>query len=645
MLTQDQINAILRKKEKSKAELRLIELIRSYMTHSSNKMSTYWPTWEKNEEIYRGYVVPDANDKRNAQQDKPQRLIVPITYAQTQAFLSFFLSLITQRERVFELIGRGPEDQAFKEGLERDLQYQMERSKYYLKLYLWGVNSCNHGFGILRTQWDRQFSTVRTWEEVNSGPVSGMLSGLLNRAGLLKSSISRVETTKEILDYEGATLDVVSPYNFFPDPGVSIKNFQDGEFVFTEEEKSLGWLKNREDQDYFGTEHIEKTVSRDTWSNRKFYVGTDFIDDGYMQGYNKLKSSDRVLLTEGVINIIPKEFSEKFDFDLGESTRPVKYLVTMANGSKIIRFQPYGYLHNKFNFSVMEYSPNNEEFISNGLSSTIDGMQRTISWMFNSHIKNVSKAIKNQFIIDPTKVEAKDIENGSSYIRMKGPSPNIDRVIRQLNVVDVTANHVRDIDVIQKLIQAVTGISDNALGQYSTGRRSAYEAKQVNSGGGSRLRMHASLAFSQGMEELGRLLVANTRQGRSREVYEMILGADIAKYPFEGTILTNPDSVVGGYDFAPLDTTLPSERFAQANMFTELLKSPDLIAGAQLDLRKVLSHVFELMGVRNLDQFYMQQNPQILQPQVVPDDVARQAAASGAPGVDVMGNGLLEDLV
>src|SRR5882672_6669062 len=94
---------------------------------SRDRMSNFYPDWDRNDSVYRGVVIPDKDDKAARDRKEPEKMVVPTAYSQTQAFVSFGFSLFTQRERFFELLGMAEEDhRAAKIGealLQRDLDY------------------------------------------------------------------------------------------------------------------------------------------------------------------------------------------------------------------------------------------------------------------------------------------------------------------------------------------------------------------------------------------------------------------------------------------------------------------------------------------------------------------------------------------
>lgn len=641
-MNQEQINKDLATKKcgESPFQAYVRNQLRNYLKASSEAMGNYWPRWDESENIYRAWRMPDKEDEEQARKGKPVKLIVPISYAQTQTFLSFIYSTFTQRDYVYELRGRTAEDQRYKEGMEIDLQYQLEAQQFLLKLFFLTLDAAKYGFCVVKNYWDTRYEKVRSIEQQIVEP--SIFGRLLGRP----ASQSQLEVVRDIVAYEGNFIDNISPYNFYPDPSLPVARFQQGEFVGHEEEVSLVKVRNLEGRLYHGTDKINNQMMTEDWSYRpKRRVGSRFFSSltGTAQD---LKGS--CILAEVIFYSSPAELSRISGMDFGQEKETRRYIATMANDDKIIRFEEYNYLHGNFGYAVGEYSPDHNSFINPGLTDTIYELQNIITWFINSHVSNVRRVLANRFIGDPNKVHVEDVTNESLLIRVKSNSGGIKNSIEQLNVQDVTSNHIKDVEALHKIVQLVTGINDNALGQYATGRRSATESRSVSAGAAARLKMHAQLLYAQCLEPLGRMMIANTRQGRSKEIYANILGENLAQYPYEQVILTPPDRVMGGYDFIPYDATLPTDKIQQANilkeLFTVLISNPNTIQLLNKNPMLLLDHIAELLGIRNLKDFNLQQMP-VQQPMVVPDQQAMEMAqASGAEPVDMMGADVLQQL-
>jgi hypothetical protein len=242
----------------------------------------------------------------------------------------------------------------------------------------------------------------------------------------------------------------------------------------------------------------------------------------------------------------------------------------------------------------------------------MDMLQMTISWFINSHITSVRRVIQNRLIIDPTGIEMEDLKQDRAYIRlnMSAAGGDVRRYVQQMQVSDVTTGHVKDAGTLHELMMVVTGISENSLGQYSSGRRSATEARNVNFNAASRLKTIAQTIYYQALEPMFNKLIANLRDGLDVETYVRLRGdaSDPNEY---GYFKVSRDMLVGNYDFGIFDSTLPSEKGYIAQQIGELLQvmmgSPEAIPMFGYDPRKLLDRMFELRGLRHLQNLKLPQ--------------------------------------
>jgi hypothetical protein len=657
---QEAINKDLAEHDSSESEFqqKVVQLCKRFVKQSADAMSTFYDTWDNNDVVYRGYRLPDKNDKDAQKDGEPPKIIVPVTYAQLQTAVSFLFATFSQKPVLFEMQGGGPEDEQYARALETDIDYQMRKQQMMFKLYNSLVDTFKYGFCVMKCDWTEQYCKMRGQVQVPELNILGRLGAMFGMPQAAPT-YRLEEQVIDVLEYQGNRITNISPYNFFPDPSVTIANFQQGKFVAHDEETSLSAVKKREGQDYFGTDKIPNTIPPDDTKHRNRRTGRIFGDAG--MGLTPLtpgaganskdgNTADACVTLEVEMTFTPKEASKLFKMDLGKEDYPMKFIAVLGNDAKLIRFENAGNLHGQFGYAVGEYSPDHNAFYNPGLSETIYELQNIITFFLNSHIVNVRKIIQNRFVVDATKINLDDIKTNSMFIRLTQSGVPIDKVLKQLEAYDVTQNHVKDMDVLMQMVQTVTGINENALGQYSSGRRSATEARSVNAGAAARLKMHGQLYWMQCLDPLGRQIVANTRQSRTREAYEMIVGAMSVNAPFDKVIYADPTKIAGGYDFYSYDATLPSDKQFQASqlqeIFSILVQNPQTIQLLGKDPTKLLSHITQLLGIKNIEDYNLD-NPNIppLQPpqaQVVPDQVAGDVAASGGQPVDMMGEGLMQ---
>lgn len=646
-MNQEQINQDLRTKDTSGSKLQqhLMSLFKSYMFSSATEMNKFWARWDENQVNYTGYRKLDNADKENIARGGTEKIYVPLSYAQVQTAAAGILGMITQKSRLFELLSFGPEDQTIVEGLERDIDYQVRHNRLYFFLYNYILDALVKGIAVGRCDWTTDRAKYRVKREV---PVGGLMNSLMSALGVGSNETATVEVVEELIQYEGNKVSYISPYTFFPDPSVKLCDFQKGAFCGTEQSEPLINVKQKEGSLYHGTSFVKNELAQtDVWSARPRYAGTfakpDAVSNLATNIMGSKYSSGKVVdIVELYIKLIPTELKQHApDLDFGDEKEPVMFVLTVANDSKIIRFERYNELHGMFPFFCSQYSPDGDSYVGRAIPDLLQGLQNLISWLVNSRMLNIRQAIKNRFLVDPAKIEVKDIEAGSNIIRTKGPG-GISNGITPINPADVTSQHIPFIGTLQQIAQIVTGINENAMGQYTSGRRSAAQTRGIGQAVQARLGMAANIIWYGGLDQLGCLLLSNTRQFRTKEIYEQILGADANKYPFEEVILADPAKIAGGFDFMPLDGLTDSEKANTLSLMKELLGNADLITASNLDPSKLLEYCFNVAGVKNFEYFKAQPQPQPAQGQpgveVVPDAAIQAGIANGTMQPTAGGN-------
>src|SRR5690606_23333995 len=119
-----------------------------------------------------------------------------------------------------------------------------------------------------------------------------------------------------------------------------------------------------------------------------------------------------------------------------------------------------------------------------------------------------------------------DLYDKKTVIRTKpGASQSgMQKWMEQLQVMDVTQNHVKDVDYLNGASKEATGINENLLGQFMSGRRSATEAKNVASNSAARLILTIVGIWDIGLVPQARRLLSNLRQGLDVEQLVRIYG-------------------------------------------------------------------------------------------------------------------------
>jgi hypothetical protein len=608
-------------RELEQFRLNLMNLMRM----SRSTMKEYYPLWDRNDAIYRGERAADESDIKARKRNEPAKVFVPLTQSQVNTFVSFSTMMLTQRDYFYELGGRGPEDAKPAEFGMAVLERDLEENKFtgvLLPQFLTDIG--RFGIGIMKSQFVRETQPVPVqvpdpkWRPVPNLPGAQQQPPMITQWQAKTS-------------YLGNRISVVNPYRWFPDVRLPITRFSYGEFCGDEIEYSRNEL-NKMEQDGLcaGVEFIP-ALPDDAYNDRRSFYQDGRQNPLYNPTIDPKFASHFVLITEIEIKLNPsKTFIDEgvaLDPDLDAD---VIYIVWIANDGRIIRIEDSGYEHNQFCYDAAQFFNDQLRVVNFGIAELIGPMQDIMDWLLNSRVTNVRKVIQNQLVVDPRYVDMEDLKARNPVIRLKGTVDGlaINNYIQQLNVTDVTTGHLTDMAVIKDLSQDATGLSNNLVGQYAEGRRSAREASNVNANAASRVILPVKGIWQSALLPLGRKLLKNAQQNLDEEQLVSVVGlAKVASDPMTVAAFLPVDKtqLVGTYDFLVFDDTLPSQRTAMAGYLQEvgalLSAQPMQIFGLNLDPQLLLYEWFKLVGIRNPERFAL-----------TPERLAQLAAMAGIAG-------------
>jgi hypothetical protein len=591
------------KAELSKAELtpmhsKLLDHVNSLVTMSRNSMSRHYSDWDSLKDVYDSKRDADKQDRKTAAKGSPTKITVPLTYAQVNTFVALMFMLYHQRERFFELAAAGGvEDEVLSELSEKLLNGDLKANNFSLILYQHLLDVGRFGVGVFKSCWTVESSTF-----LKQGVESEF-------DGITTASTTLFET---VTTFEGTKIYSVSPYNFFPDTRLPLTRFQEGEFCASEEEVPRHKLKSMEaDGTVAGIEHVDKfdTKSITSRSDVSRFRTIDFS--------NHQSLDNTVCVTEIQVKIVPDQYKMEDGTALANTSKPITCMVWVANDQRIIKIEPLNYYHGQFTYDVAQFSPDQHNQLSESLTSKICNLQEITDWFYNSRVASVHRTLDNQLVVDPSVVDMSTVTNSSRVIKLRrgAPKVGISRFIQPLPVVDVTSNHMDDVNRTSNIIDTVTGINQTAQGQFHTGRRSATEARGAISGAASRLGLYGKLIWEGSLAPLGKKIVINSRQSLSQEGFQISVGDNQEQLAMFDAYKSDAYQLVRKADFFVYDGTLPSEKQFTAQSLQELLSivvsSPELAAQMQIDVKKLISEIYELRGIRNISRFKM--SPEELQ--------------------------------
>ena len=571
--------------------------------------------WEDSENTFTAYMPETDYDrtrkgKRTAGETEYTTISIPYSYAMLLTAHTYYTSVFLARDPVFQIKGRHGEAQDAETAMESLLDYQLTAGENMVPLFIWLMDIGKYSHGVIGHYWMKEtFTMTKVVEQPRTFlgvPIPG--------------SMEKKQIVEEMTGYEGNKLYNIRPADFLPDPRVPLIRFQEGEFCIVFDKVGWGKIVERAASgQYYNLKYLKEggsysTGDRTGTGHDSNLPGEDL--DYYQSEDGKPSSVD---LEEFHWTIIPSELG------VGKNTSQEKWVFSIGNEKVVLGAQPLGLCHNRYPFDVIPFETEGYNVFNRSMLEILDPLNKTMEWLFNSHFYNVRAALNNMFLVDPSKVNTRDMEDPGpgKLIRLKPAAYGLDvrTMMTQFPVQDITRANLADSDTVAALAQRVTGVSDNVMGQVNTGgRKTATEVRSSTTFGINRLKTNCEWFSAQGFSPLAMKLTMSTQQLYSAERKYRIVG-DQAVWG-ERFMNITPDMLGGFFDFVPVDGTMPVDRFAQVNLWQQLLGQLARVPGAlnQYDLGKIFAFVAQLGGLKNISRFKVQ---------VVPDGMLPQQAQAG----------------
>lgn len=607
-------------------------LYERYQT-SKRAMSESHARWRKAEEQHQLYIKPSDADALRKSKRKSEgevsfvKLVVPYSYAMVMTAHTYYSTVFLARNPVFQFAGRHGEAESSTQAVESLVAYQTDVGGHLVPMYVWLLDALKYGAGILGTYWDTETIVSSSYEEVEE-----VVAGIV-----IEGSKKRIKKVRKSVGYDGSRYYNVRPWDFFPDPRVPLSQCHKGEFCGRVTE--VGWntlLRGKQAGRYFNLEAAKV---------RRGKGGSD-KDVGFEAGEGiQLPQSDSGLdksvhemgyfkLLEVCVDLVPKEWG------LGDTDTPEKWVFTLVDpdqgGGVVIGAQPLGEAHDRMPFFVLQPEIEGYNLTNRSMYDVLEPLQNAMDWLVNTHFFNVRRAVNDMLVVDPSRLTMRDLmEPGpGKMVRAKPAAYGTDMrlAVHQLQIQDVTQNHLKDTGLIADFMQRALGVTDNIMGLMSAGgRRTATEVRQSNTLGINRLKTVAEYFSASGFAPLAQTTLQMTQQHFTQERMFKVVGDTMPKSG-DKFLKVRPEDIAGFYDYVPIDGNMPIDRFAQVSLWTQLLgqlrQFPQIAQG--YDLAGMFGWIAQLAGLRNVNQFKVQ--TQVLPPGVDPSQGTMPFSAGA--GVD-----------
>ena len=578
---------------------------------SETEMTKYTTRWDADDRDF-AFQIPEREvdsirkSKRKGGAPQYTTIYVPYSYAMMMSAHTFLSTVFLSRTPIMQYSGRHGESEMNVMAVEALIDYQINVGMILPSLYVWLHDTLKYGIGITCDYWDQEISHV---SEISEEPIT--LGGVP-----LEGKVRRVKTIKEIVGYEGNRTFNVRPHDYLPDPRVPLSQVQRGEFAGRK--VPISWntiVKRKINGQYFNIDEVAKRLKTPSASSTDQYASVVTDYDIPNQGIGIATDTKTSLVAqlpaiELVVELIPSEWQ------LGTSDYPEKWVFTVIDRKIVVEARPLGLLFDKFPFNVLDGEIEGYALMKRSMLDVSRPLNEVLSWLVNSHFFAVRKTLNGDWLYDPSKLVEQDIldsDGTGSRIRLR-PTAYGEDVRAMVTVLgggaDVTGRHLQDSGFVSDLLQRVMGINDNLMGILDPGgRKTATEVRGAAASGINRQKTLSEYYSAIGFAPYAQRLLATTQQNYKGDKKFKIAGDQVGNP--RTFIQVNPAAIAGQYDYVPVDGTMPIDRFAMVNMWTNLFgqirQMPQVLQ--QYDVGKVFEWVAQLGGLKNIKQFRVQVVP------------------------------------
>jgi hypothetical protein len=219
-------------------------------------------------------------------------------------------------------------------------------------------------------------------------------------------------------------------------------------------------------------------------------------------------------------------------------------------------------------------------------------------------------------IVDPYLVNMSDLENPEPgkliRLRRAGWGKGVTGAVQQLQVNDVTRQHISDSSYIIELMNRVSASNDSLQGitRQSSERITATEISGDRSSSLSRLERMAKVIQLQAMYDISYLFAAHTQQLMTGDTYIKVLGdwPDLLQGIQDPTrrIKVTPLQMLIDYDIILKDVTNKNQGNGREWIDLYQIMNQNPMLAQQFDMVRIFKHIATLMGASDVNEFVQQ---------------------------------------
>lgn len=628
----------------------LVEKIIDYARESHDVISLKHPRGREIDKIMQSYMPASPSEMdlrrgtihRAAEPSKAISIITPDSFIAKETALAHIATRLLMGA-MFQFAGHGPEDQLRAKKLEIVCNQQASHFGLPMEAHYAVDDGLKYGASAVHLFWEEEKRWVSRPRFDQS--FSRLLDGTVLRTELMRER--KYQTV-----FEGTKGEIIDWYDMLPDPNVPIEKAQTGRFFGMLDTEDIIDMREADGNKngYFNIDYLR--VSRESISQfqphdsgRGWVRESDGSSVRIISPDREAWEIHRPVLIRMFMKLYPR------DWHLGTGNKPEIWSFVIANDSILIKATKHEYNHGMFPIAVLAPDCDGHSIAPASRCDQILGLQELKQWLVNSRMANIRKAVNNAFVYNPKVIRDSDMRSATEgwRIRMRSQfwgKASINDAIKQLEVSDVTANHMVMADLAQDWLNRAFSTPDNVQGIMRAGgeRRSAMEAGGAMQQAQMRLDHMTWKIEMQLIRQMAFQYCENTQQFMKQPTWIKSLGdwpQELMEEYGQDPIQIDPMELMWSdvpYDIVLREgsDTMGGEASAALwlQMFQTIISDPTGALGQAFDPVGIFKFWARRAGARNVQQFYRKDNWQRGQQQPMnaasmPDEEVMRMAERG----------------
>ena len=642
----------------------LQKCVSDYIKFAKTTLDYYTADFDAAHDVLMCYATLAKKDYIKVAKGHPRRFILPMTATHVHTMSTFLANALFGSGVPHKVDPGGPDDDHPAVLVNSLLEWNAEQQQagMFQLGFMWVENALVYNRGVAYDCVQPIFRDK--WETQEQQSIDENGTPILDPATLQPVMESvEVKTRTRVGDY--CRIELVSPYDFYVDPQVPLYRMQEGRFAGHRMQKTWVELFARtkldpDDPMYLsprGMQELKKkpnkglsypsasdgtSGSRDELTSRTMYERTKAANP--TDGRADSKDPGNVDFVELWVKLVPA------DYEIDDRTEPQVFQITVGNDREVLSVTESTYEHGMFPYSVMEPRPSSLYQYAPSWVMLLKNLQDYTDYLKNRHQEAITRTIGNVFAVKSQYVDIQDFEDPDKEgkiinILPEAGSMSINDIIKQIPVVDTTANFLNEMRGFVNFAESASGASSQMQGQ-PTGADTATAAAIAAQSGSSRMGTVAKLLSVQAIVPQTRRIVSNFQQFYDGDLHRRITAGEFNMGDAEdNAVQITPDSIQGSFNFRPHDGTLPgpdAKKTAAAARIIELMAMPQFAAVTKpevgnIDPRKVFFDLIRGIGGKPELYRYTQNDINRMAQQMAADTMAQaqvpSIVAEAVPGM------------